>query len=41
MVVCVALVLTGVLNLKQAFAGFIDTNVILFVRHVYRRGGAI
>ncbi|MDU4315282.1 MAG: SLC13 family permease, partial [Klebsiella michiganensis] len=28
MVVCVALVLTGVLNLKQAFAGFIDTNVI-------------
>lgn len=31
MVVCVALVLTGVLDLKQAFAGFIDTNVILFV----------
>lgn len=31
MVVCVALVLTGVLDLKQAFSGFIDTNVILFV----------
>ncbi|STU55937.1 putative cation transporter [Klebsiella pneumoniae subsp. ozaenae] len=31
MVVCVALVLTGVLDLKQAFAGFIDSNVILFV----------
>mgnify|MGYP005931093697 CR=1 FL=1 len=31
MVVCVALVVTGVLDLKQAFAGFIDSNVILFV----------
>lgn len=31
MIVCVALVLSGVLNIKQAFAGFIDTNVILFV----------
>lgn len=31
MIVCVALVITGVLNIKQAFAGFIDTNVILFV----------
>ncbi len=29
MVVCVALVVTGVLDLKQAFAGFIDSNVIL------------
>ncbi|MGS9179545.1 SLC13 family permease, partial [Salmonella enterica subsp. enterica serovar Infantis] len=26
-VVCVALVLTGVLDLKQAFSGYIDTNV--------------
>uniref|UniRef100_UPI0015723750 SLC13 family permease n=1 Tax=Klebsiella pneumoniae TaxID=573 RepID=UPI0015723750 len=31
MIVCVALVITGVLNIKQAFAGFIDTTVILFV----------
>ena len=40
MVVCVALVLTGVLNLKQAFAGFIDTNVILFVA-MFIVGGAL
>ncbi|CAH5724617.1 SLC13 family permease [Klebsiella oxytoca] len=40
MVVCVALVLTGVLDLKQAFAGFIDTNVILFVA-MFIVGGAL
>ena len=40
MVVCVALVLTGVLDLKQAFAGLIDTNVILFVA-MFIVGGAL
>ncbi|EQB8221858.1 TPA: SLC13/DASS family transporter [Klebsiella aerogenes] len=40
MVVCVALVLTGVLELKQAFAGFIDSNVILFVA-MFIVGGAL
>lgn len=40
MVVCVALVLTGVLDLKQAFAGIIDTNVILFVA-MFIVGGAL
>ena len=40
MVVCVALVLTGVLDLKQAFSGFIDTNVILFVA-MFIVGGAL
>ncbi|MFK9945922.1 SLC13 family permease [Klebsiella pneumoniae] len=40
MVVCVALVLTGVMDLKQAFAGFIDSNVILFVA-MFIVGGAL
>ena len=40
MVVCVALVLTGVLDLKQACAGFIDSNVILFVA-MFIVGGAL
>ncbi|EPL8006842.1 SLC13 family permease [Klebsiella aerogenes] len=40
MVVCVALVLTSVLDLKQAFAGFIDSNVILFVA-MFIVGGAL
>ncbi|HCC6052878.1 SLC13 family permease [Klebsiella pneumoniae] len=40
MVVFVALVLTGVLDLKQAFAGFIDSNVILFVA-MFIVGGAL
>lgn len=40
MVACVALVLTGVLDLKQAFAGFIDSNVILFVA-MFVVGGAL
>ena len=31
MVVCVGLVLTKVLSVKDAFAGFVDSNVILFV----------
>lgn len=35
-----ALVITGVLNIKQAFAGFIDTNVILFVA-MFIVGGAL
>ncbi|MFD1804478.1 SLC13 family permease [Mixta tenebrionis] len=40
MMICVALVLTGVLNMKQAFSGFIDTNVILFVA-MFIVGGAL
>lgn len=40
MIVCVALVITGVLNIKQAFASFIDTNVILFVA-MFIVGGAL
>ncbi|HBY1473392.1 TPA: SLC13/DASS family transporter [Klebsiella quasipneumoniae] len=40
MVVCVALVVAGVLDLKQAFAGFIDSNVILFVA-MFIVGGAL
>lgn len=31
MIVCCGLVITGVLDVKTAFAGFIDSNVILFV----------
>ena len=31
MIVCVGLVVTGVLDAKTAFAGFIDSNVILVV----------
>ena len=31
MIVCCGLVVTGVLDVKIAFAGFIDSNVILFV----------
>ena len=31
MIVCIGLVVTGVLDIKTAFAGFIDSNVILFV----------
>lgn len=31
MVVCIGLVVTGVLDWKTAFAGFVDSNVILFV----------
>lgn len=39
MIVCVGLVVTGVLDVKTAFAGFIDTNVILFVA-MFIVGGA-
>ena len=40
MVVCVALVLTGVLVLKQAFGGFMESNVIIFVA-MFFVGGAL
>ncbi|MGL6201208.1 MAG: SLC13 family permease [Lachnospiraceae bacterium] len=40
MIVCVALVLTGVLEINDAFAGFINTNVILFVA-MFIVGGAL
>lgn len=40
MIVCIALVLTGVLEVKDAFAGFINTNVILFVA-MFVVGGAL
>ncbi|WP_367565718.1 SLC13 family permease [Lacrimispora sp.] len=39
MIVCIALVLTGVLDMKTAFAGFVDSNVILFVA-MFIVGGA-
>ena len=31
MIVCIGLTVTGVLDVQTAFAGFIDSNVILFV----------
>lgn len=40
MIVCVGLVVTGVLDLKTAFSGFIDSNVILFVA-MFIVGGAL
>ncbi|MEE1114040.1 MAG: SLC13 family permease [Eubacterium sp.] len=40
MIVCVGLVVTGVLDVKTAFAGFIDSNVILFVA-MFVVGGAL
>lgn len=39
-IVCLALVLTGVLDAKSAFNGFINTNVILFVA-MFIVGGAL
>lgn len=39
MIVCVGLIVTGVLDAKTAFAGFIDSNVILFVA-MFIVGGA-
>ncbi|MDD7388871.1 MAG: SLC13 family permease [Lachnospiraceae bacterium] len=39
MIVCVGLTVTGVLDIKTAFAGFIDSNVILFVA-MFIVGGA-
>lgn len=40
MIVCCGLVVTGVLDVKTAFAGFIDSNVILFVA-MFIGGGAL
>lgn len=40
MIVCIGLVVTKVLTIKQAFAGFIDSNVILFVA-MFIVGGAL
>ncbi len=40
MIVCIGLVLTGVLEWKDAFSGFIDSNVILFVA-MFIVGGAL
>lgn len=40
MIVCVGLVVTGVLEWQAAFAGFIDSNVILFVA-MFIVGGAL
>ena len=40
MIVCVGLVVTGVLEWKSAFAGFVDSNVILFVA-MFIVGGAL
>ena len=39
-IVCLSLVLTGVLDAKQAFSGFVNTNVILFVA-MFIVGGAL
>lgn len=40
MIVCCGLVVTGVLDIQTAFAGFIDSNVILFVA-MFIVGGAL
>ena len=40
MIVCVGLAVTGVLDMKSAFSGFIDSNVILFVA-MFIVGGAL
>lgn len=40
MIVCITLVVTGVFDVKTAFAGFINTNVILFVA-MFVVGGAL
>lgn len=40
MIVCITLVVTGVLSIEEAFEGFIDTNVILFVA-MFIVGGAL
>ncbi|WP_348253410.1 SLC13 family permease, partial [Salmonella enterica] len=40
MIVCVALVINGLLNIKQAISGFIVTKVILIVAMFYV-GGAL
>ena len=40
MIVCIALVLTGVLNPGEAFNGFINKNIILFI-DMFIIGGAL
>ena len=40
MIVCLGLVITGVLNVNDAFSGFINSNVILFVA-MFIVGGAL
>lgn len=40
MIVCIALVLFGILDVKTAFLGFVDSNVILFVA-MFVVGGAL
>ena len=40
MIVCIGLVITGVLNVYDAFSGFINSNVILFVA-MFIVGGAL
>lgn len=40
MIVCIGLVITGVLNVNDAFIGFINSNVILFVA-MFIVGGAL
>lgn len=40
MIVCIGLVITGVLNVNDAFSGFINSNVILFVA-MFIVGGAM
>ncbi|EEP29353.1 SLC13 family permease [Shuttleworthella satelles] len=40
MIVCIGLTVTGVLDVKTAFSGFIDSNVILFVA-MFIVGGAL
>ena len=40
MIVCLGLIVTGVLDVKTAFAGFVDSNVILFVA-MFIVGGAL
>ena len=40
MIVCIGLIITGVLDWKTAFSGFIDSNVILFVA-MFIVGGAL
>lgn len=40
MIICISLVLFGVLDVKTAFAGFVDSNVLLFVA-MFIVGGAL
>ena len=40
MIICIGLVVTNVLTVSEAFSGFIDSNVILFVA-MFIVGGAL